>query len=67
VHDRINFKAGMAEGKAEGKIEGKIEEKKDNISKTIKILRDLATNEDIIAEKVEKEFEIGNEELKQFL
>ena len=55
VHDRIKFK------------EGRIEGKKENISKTIKILRDLATDEDIIAEKVEKEFEISNEELKQFL
>ena len=59
VHDRINFK--------EGKAEGKIEEKKDNIGKTINIMRGLAIDDEIIAEKMEKEFEISNEELQQLL
>ena len=59
VHDRIKFK--------EGKIEGRAEEKADNIGKTINILRDLSIGEDIIAEKVEEEFKISNEEVQQFL
>ena len=47
--------------------DAKEEERGDNIGKTISIMRDLAVDEDIIAEKVKEKFELSDEEVQQFL
>ena len=66
ANDRVKFKEGKAEGIAEGRIEGKAEGREEGIGKTIRIMRALTINDDVIAEKIKEEFELSDEDVQEF-
>ena len=58
----------LSQGIEDNGIEkGRKLERKENIKNTIDIMRDLDIDYDIIAEKVEEEFELSSEEVQLFL
>jgi len=46
---------------------GRSKELIDNIEKTIRVLRSLEISEDIIAQKLEDEFQLSSNELEKYL
>jgi len=51
----------------QGRSEGRIEGIKQSIEKTLKIMRNLEINEDIISQKLREEFQLSDEELEEQL
>ena len=51
----------------QGRSEGRIEGIKQSIEKTLKIMRNLKINEDIISQKLREEFQLNDEELEELL
>jgi len=51
----------------ESREEGRKEEKEENIVKTISIMRELGTDESIIAEKLKEKYELSDEEVEKKL
>ena len=47
--------------------EGKKEEREGNISKMIRIMRDLVIDEAVIAKKIKEEFKLSDEDTQHFL
>jgi len=58
---------GRAEGRVEGHAEGRAEERSENIEKTIRIMRNVKLNDDVIAQNLKSEFQLSEEELEEYL
>jgi len=63
----VELEALREEAKDEGKAEGRAEGRAEGIEQSIGIMRDLAIDEDIIAQKLKEKFQLNDEGVKRFL